>query len=147
VLREFIRRNGLRLIMVGFLAVPAAVALAAMLPGFPGYVPPLVLIASGIGYGWLAIHLVTDLAKLYRTEDTVPGHELRDVPAERMFSDKPHAIWVPYLISGSWMLVIVGLVWLALVEWRLAVAVIALFVAFYLWWKRRRPRPEDRPGS
>jgi hypothetical protein len=107
------------------------------------------LIAWGICAGALAFRLVNQLAALYVSDDVAPGQELRSVSGSQMLSDKPHAVWVPFLITSSWMLIIIGLVWLAFTDLRLTGIVIALFVVLYLWWRRRRPRPENQrpPGS
>ena len=78
--------------MLGFLAVPAGFALALALPGLPAQVAPIVLVASGICYFALSVRLVKGLAKLYAGENVEPGHELDDVPGEKMLADKPHAV-------------------------------------------------------
>jgi len=126
--------------MLGFLAVPAGFALALALPGLPAQVAPIVLVASGICYFALSVRLVKGLAKLYAGENVEPGHELDDVPGEKMLADKPHAVWVPFLVTGSWMLVLAGLVWLAIVDWRMAAGLAGAGLVLYVWWWLVQPR-------
>ena len=148
-LADILSRNALRLILVGFVLVPVAIAASLTVVDLPAQFAPLLLIAWGICAGALAFRLVNQLAALYVSDDVVPGQELRSVSGGQMLSDKPHAVWVPFLITSSWMLIFIGLIWLAFIDLRLTGIVIALFVALCFWWRRGRPSPENHrpPGS
>jgi hypothetical protein len=142
LLRGVVSGDRLSLCLVSLLVVPVAAALAAVLPGVPGYVPPLVLVASGVAYGWLAVRtLFRELVK----RSTLDEPESSSSATEQTLGDEP--LWMPFALFGSGVFLLAGVLWLAFVDWRLASVTAALVVARVLWPYRPRAGRHPEPGS
>jgi hypothetical protein len=123
-------------------ALPVAAAVLVSLLDLWPPLAPLLLVAGGLGYVVLAARFATELAAR-QAVDTSQG-ATKTESAERFLADKPFAALMPFLFVGGFPVILIGLVWLALVDLVIFAVVLAALIVASLWWKRRAP---GRPAT
>ena len=130
----------LHLVLAGFLLLPLGLALLLVYVSAPSEAAPAVLLVSGTLWVVTAVRVVMGLAQEVGDEKEIPYADVfNSVDGSDLLARRPLAIFVPFLVTAGWILILAGVVWLAFVNLVGAALVSAALVAFYKLW-----RPPER---
>ena len=124
-------------LLVGVVLGPLAVAIVVELLVANALISPLLLVATGVVYFTMANSLARAIARTQAANANGSAADAFEGDWREVVADNPMLIiFVPLLVTGSWIAAAIGCLWLIAVDYRVGLIVIALLVVAVYAWQR-----------